>query len=724
MVELKELLDASVRNATGLPEAEPRPGQWKLSKAVADVLLTGEGDVAGIAPTGTGKSLAYLAPAAKLACSGGRTLISTESLALQDQIVNKDFPAVKSALKELAGRDIEIAVHKGWSNYVCLASAQDYGQSLAGPGSTDEEIIDHPMATPLLKWALSPDNRDGDRANFPGAIRGEEWDKVSTTPDACLRKSCPFIDDCFPMRARQRASEADVIVTNHHLLAVQATKGVPVVLGSKALGELDAIVIDEAHTLPGVVRNQGATAISSRRLLSALRTLENNLPPGDPQVQVYGHSGSNLGEQLDAVISELIEETDDDGKIEGDHDPLGGLSESIQIWCKELINAINIANHAAKGAQEVRAKKAVGRIHTLISDLNEVTRGGAGIARWVEVDERAGRKTPTLNSSLVDVSGPLHHNVYNVPLPDEGAETQEQTPDRDWVDDELPAEDPPWETPQRRLPVAAVSATIPKSFPHDAGLQAPITEYESPFSSAYGSSLLYIPRPIVDGVKVPTRTFGGGRESMNTYEHTPWAGRIMKRLVESAGGRALVLSATAKAGKEYAELLRIASGGRWAVFSQWDGVSKDITTRKWREDETAVLVGTRSYMTGVDAPGSTCSLVIVDRVPRGAGNVVDDARVEVLAEDMSEFRARDLVYAVDAAQLLEQAAGRLIRSMSDAGVVAVLDPRLLKGKSISYPAPTRKIYMHALRFFPEKTARLSNAESFLKELTSGVAEAA
>ncbi|HLS00370.1 MAG TPA: helicase C-terminal domain-containing protein, partial [Beutenbergiaceae bacterium] len=290
---------------------------------------------------------------------------------------------------------------------------------------------------------------------------------------------------------------------------------------------------------------------------------------------------------------------------------------------------------------------------------------------------------------------------------------------RELIDEHKAAElPPPWEEtpPKRKLPVAAVSATIPATFPVDAGLSTGISEYESPFADAYGESMLYIPRPIVDGVEVPTRTFGR-RVSMDTRGHATWAERIMKRLVEASGGRALVLSATVAAGQQYAHALRTAAAGRWTVYSQWDGVSKDITTSRWREDETSVLVGTRSYMTGVDAPGPTCSLVIIDRVPRGAGNVVDDARVEVLAEESGEFRARDLVYAVDAAQLLEQGAGRLIRSISDSGMVAVLDPRLLKGKDITYPGSTRKIYMNAFRFFSQKTARLATAEDYLRQLS-------
>ena len=319
----------------------------------------------------------------------------------------------------------------------------------------------------------------------------------------------------------------------------------------------------------------------------------------------------------------------------------------------------------------------------------------------------------------MDVSDALRHNVWT-------------TQDTDADDDAETGREPDrydaggngvWEPPRRELPVVAVSATVPASFPRDAGLRAPTVSYESPFAEAYESSLLYVPHAQGDVPELPVRTYGK-RQSLDTAAHPKWAVGIMADLVEASGGRALVLSATAKAGRMYAQELRARAGGRWRVLSQWDGLGKEATTRAWRQEETSVLVGTRSYMTGVDAPGATCQLVIVDRVPRGAANVVDDARVEVLAQEMSEFRARDLVYAVDAAQLLAQAAGRLIRSTSDRGMVAVLDPRLLKTQKVKYPPSTRKIYKDALAHFTSRTASVCTAKSFLASLTSSDTDSA
>lgn len=164
----------------------------------------------------------------------------------------------------------------------------------------------------------------------------------------------------------------------------------------------------------------------------------------------------------------------------------------------------------------------------------------------------------------------------------------------------------------------------------------------------------------------------------------------------------------------YAEKLREHARGRWNVLDAWS-LTREAAVAQWRADETSVLVGTRGLMTGVDAPGPTCSLVIVDRIPRAAANPVDEARKEVAAAKVGKWKADGLVYVADAAALLEQAAGRLVRSKDDKGMVAVLDPRLLKG-AIAYGGDSRAAYMDALGHFSRKTATLDRAVAYLRDL--------
>ena len=207
----------------------------------------------------------------------------------------------------------------------------------------------------------------------------------------------------------------------------------------------------------------------------------------------------------------------------------------------------------------------------------------------------------------------------------------------------------------------------------------------------------------------------GSKPRFDTYErHPEFVRHLAANLVRANGGRALVLTAKTSDGKALVEHLRAELDV--PVYSQWDGENVAVVKRQWVADEESVLVGTRSLMTGVDAPGETCSLVIVDRPPRSPSNPVDDARVEALIDrsGFSKWDADRLVYVSDAATELQQAVGRLIRSEQDRGAVAVLDPRMLRGSAISYPEPTRRQYMRALEAFPVKSMQVDEAAGWLR----------
>ena len=186
-------------------------------------------------------------------------------------------------------------------------------------------------------------------------------------------------------------------------------------------------------------------------------------------------------------------------------------------------------------------------------------------------------------------------------------------------------------------------------------------------------------------------------------------------LVEASAGSALVLAATSAAGKAYADALRKKFGGRLTVYSQWDKTGASEAVRLFKADRTSVLVGTKSLMTGVDASGATCRLVIINRAPRRPANPVDDARVELILErrgNIPRAVATGMVYAEDAATLLSQAAGRLIRSTSDSGVVAFLDDRMVADNPQVYPTPTRKIYASAFADFPHVTTDIEEVRAY------------
>lgn len=269
----------------------------------------------------------------------------------------------------------------------------------------------------------------------------------------------------------------------------------------------------------------------------------------------------------------------------------------------------------------------------------------------------------------------------------------------------------------RPLTVCTISATLPDGFTRDAGLKAQPRHYPSPFDDAFKNSMVFIPR-VVDAHDVDAVSSDRyGSQKFDTGKHQKWATQHIIDLVNANRGSALILSSTVSAGKAYAAALRAAAGGRWNIHSQWDGENARVLIGRWRDDISSVMVGTRSLMTGVDAPGATNTLVIVDRAPRSASNPVDDARVEAIAEAVGGDRwaADRMVYVSDAALLLEQAAGRLIRSQSDSGMIAVLDPRMLNAGPFRYQAQVRASYQKALEKFPHKTADSATALAWLRE---------
>lgn len=707
------------RYVTEVREVHSRPVRCIVVGADSHLFL------AGNAMIPTHNSLSYLVPAAVQAMQGSRTLISTESLGLQHQVVEKDFPAVAVAVGQMCDLPApSVAVLKGWSNYACLRAAGDSVFNAAGVESPDnpQAYLDQActlaarQGDALAVWCLDPENETGDRAKYTGSLAERDWDRVSVTPDACLNDECPLLEYCYPRQARSQAASAQVVVTNHSMLAVQAAKAVPVVIGSKALGDFDQVVVDEAHALPGIVRGMGSVEVHAGRIAGAIRSLSRVLDGSDARVRSAITEAEALTDKLSSQLASSAQHLGGDAsRVPEDYDPLSGCGDDLLAWCSGAVRMISTATRRLAPSQRLPALKAMSRISSLAADIKEVRVGDIGLARWYEVtpDGRA-----AVCASPVDVGAMLHGQVWTAPVI-----TDDQDPDE--PSDPLEGATNAWDGQRRELSVVALSATLPKGFGSEAGLRGRAVEYPSPFADAYAGSALFVPDADAPGWPVPSRTFGR-KQSLDTREHPRWALDSMKALIEAAGGHALVLSATRAAGELYARELSQHARGRWRVLNQWSGESKQATVGRWRQEDSSVLVGTRSYMTGVDAPGRTCSLVIIDRVPRAAGNVVDDARAQVLAQNMNDFTARELIYGGDAAQLLAQAAGRLVRSTADRGVVAVLDPRLLRRQPFSYNESTRRLYMGALSAFPSvsKMTSLQQVCQYLGEMSETYKEAA
>ncbi len=665
---------------------------------------------AGEAPTGVGKSLAAGVPAAIMAAlRQERTIIATESLSLQSQLVNKDLPVVVDAVSDVLGRRPKFALLKGWSNYVCAAATVHSASELTMHAPTTVayalESISSIVASPeseVIKWALEQvaDDDSGDRATMPLDATNEMWDSVSTTPAECPGVlQCPFGEMCRPAKARELASEADIIVTNHAMLAVQAAIGVQVVIANKTIGPIHHLVIDEAHGLANTVRAQGATSVSAWRLFDVLRSVE-HLHSGSPgKTKMLRTGGLEVMRDLDRYLASKLR-----GKAIATIAPsvecLGDGTDDLVLGWLERARVLVPRPDSTIVLREVRDRyRALAKIDALKDAITSMATDALNIARWIEIETRHARQPTGLESlsgavlrlSPVDVAPLLIANLYDAQVIGEVVD----------------------EDATLVMSATVMSATLPQSSVFDLGVSARREEYESPFSAAFANSALFIPKTDADDL-AQLCTTDNGKFRFNTSAHAAWATSVINDLVAANEGSALVLSATTAAGKLYAESLRSAHP-RLTVLSQWDGASTQNVVTRWRDDHDAVLVGTRSLATGTDAPGGTNCLTIIDRVPRSASNPVNDARLAKIQERLAvdKWSADLFVYVADAAVLLEQAAGRLIRSVSDSGMVAVLDPRLLKSSPVKYPEPTRRIYMDPLLKFGVKITDPSEACEWL-----------
>jgi len=713
-------LAAFVTEATGNPDARPRPGQAAAFDAAVRAFDGRQHSLASL-PTGSGKSAIGLAAAAHRAVAyEERTIISTESLSLLSQIIDKDAPTMIAACRALGVRPITVATFKGVSNYLDSRRLFDTANQLAGttnpediaalteavaktssvPTAIDGPDIDRESLIALVAWGLAqyadPD-APGDRHSYPANHSAAEWALVSAASSAQAAKvnDTGFIPKA--LAAKERAAEADIVVTNHTMLGIQAAQGLPIVNGSAAIGVFQNIVVDEAHALPSEVRARGAAEVSGRTIHALTRAV--SAVAEGAQIQRWSDDGATLASRLEQILAARIGGKGEPVRLADGDDPLDGIGEHITAWAGRVVSLLRPAASSPVLNTMLAAFRAVERADELCAGIRTVSEHRIGTARWVQGDDRpdVAVRWSSAQASLIDVSAKIRNNLWTLPGNDE--------------------------IPDEPLGVLCMSATLPDGFQFEAGADSPVIAYPSPFAAAYSQSVLYIPAvtAATAAADIPALTSDRwGKRKFDTQMHTTWAADQIADLVGANDGSALVLSATAKAGRVYAEALRDAFP-HLTVYSQWDGMTPALLLSKWRDEHDSVLVGTRSLMSGVDAPGQTCTLVILDRIPRAAGNPLDDARVESVMQraGCDKWTADRLVYAADAALLEQQSVGRLIRAESDAGVCAVLDPRLVRTDAgakagISYQEQTRQTYASPLRVFPNRVHTLAEAVAWLE----------
>lgn len=614
----REILDAVVRAMGGAR----RQGQEKMADAVSEALEEG-GHVIVQAGTGTGKSVGYLAPAMEWAAkTGNRVIVSTATLALQRQIVAVDAPRVAEAVRERYGRTPEVALVKGWNNYVCLRKAaggypeEDALISRAsgeyGASATGEEVVR------LREWAMATDT--GDRDDLVPGVSDRAWRQVSVAKPECIGAKCPMRGSCFPVLAREAAEEADIVVTNHSMLGVQSTK-------TPVLPESAAFVVDEAHELAERVTGQLTVSLSKSDVSSLARLLRRQ---------------SILATELEAAGEELVEVLDelDEGRLEELPAPLVDslsrmLGELQQV--REDVNDLGDKDEAATAAKSLTRGRVMALVDVVEQLLSEdVTQGR--IVPWIARDAD-GRSS--LHAAPLDVSASLADTLFEGKAVILTSATLEVGGSFQHI-------------------ASAVGFTYPSQGPWKG------IDVGSPFDHAK-QGILYaaaaLPAPGREGIGEPQL-------------------KEIVELLEASGGGALGLFTSRRAAQEAAEYAR--ERLETPVFCQGDDQLSTLVG-EFAQNDAASLFGTLSLWQGVDVPGRTCRLIIIDRIPFPRPNdPLTQARTRAVAEAGGNgFMS---VAAAHAALLLAQGAGRLLRRTDDRGVVAILDPRIVAARYGSFLA--------------------------------------
>lgn len=631
--DAREALAEAVRRLGG----SLRAGQAEMADRVEAALDVGS-HLLVQAGTGTGKSLGYLVPVMLHAATAEeRAVVSTATLALQRQVMTKDAPMAADAVEAVTGVRPSVALLKGWQNYLCrhrLAGGypDDDADTLfsAGAATTPGRVGEADRGSVgeqivrLREWAA--ETATGDRDDLIPGVSDRAWAHVSVSRAECLGPSCPLHEECFPELARAAASQADVVVTNHAMLGIAAAGNVGV------LPDYRVLVVDEAHELAGRVRSQGTVSLSAAAVMRVAAAARRG-------ASVVVTELEEAGQRLQLALADLP-----DGRLADGLPPAG--REALVVLdgaARRVLADVRGASRASRDGGTDAGGAALARtaVADLIDTIERMTSDSVRERRdvaWVE-RPRAGAEPPRLTLAPIDVAAAIADSLLN---------------DR---------------------AVVLTSATLALG----GGFE--------PMARALG---LTVASDRWDGVDVGTPFDYARQGILYAPTHLPRPGRgiceavldELLALTEASGGGMLGLFSSRRAAAEAAEVLRGATD--LTVYAQGDDQLSTLV-EAFAADEDACLVGTLSLWQGVDVPGRTCRLVIIDRIPfPRPDDPVAQARSEaVAAAGGNGFMS---VSATHAALLLAQGAGRLIRRPDDRGVVAVLDPRLRTARYGSFLA--------------------------------------
>ena len=566
--------------AGAIPAFAPRPGQQRLAEAVATAFES-RASLLAEAGTGTGKTYAYLVPAL---LSGMKTIVSTGTRALQDQLYHRDLPRVRDAL----GVGLKTALLKGRANYLCLYRME---QAKGEAGFGDREQVSQFQR--IVAW--SGRTRMGDMAELEGLPEDSPLlPMVTSTTDNCLGSECPFWNECFVVQARQRAQAADLVVVNHHLLLADLA------LKQEGFGEIlpgaQAFVVDEAHQLPELAAQFFGEGLGARPLVELARDtmreckdVAGAMATVQPHAQRLEHATRALRAAMDALPVRATRER------AMDSDAVVDAFDALELSLTGLADAVAPLRETSPGfdACHARAIEMAGRLARWSEQQGQDQ--DVGDVLWYELTARGFR----LQRTPLDVSGPLREH--------------REKSRAAWV-------------------FTSATLAVAGGFDHIAtrlGLDDPETVLEpSPFDWNT-QALCYMPP--------------GLPEPMSRGYTTALVDAV-RPVLEASGGRAFLLFASHRALREAAAALR---GAPWPLFVQGEMPRAQLLQR-FRESGNGVLLGAASFREGVDVAGDALSVVVIDKLPFAApDDPVFEARLQAVRRaGGNPFRDEQLPQAV------------------------------------------------------------------------------
>ncbi len=614
-----------------LPIYEPRPSQLRMAELVQEALAKGRALVVE-AGTGTGKTLAYLLPAAR---SGLKVVISTATKTLQEQLLEKDVPLLKAL-----GVDATFAFLKGRQNYLCLLHYDQFERNPTFAVREEEDLYRE-----IAAWAAVTET--GDKAELASLPENyAAWRDLSSTADSCTGQKCEFYDQCFVFKMRRRAGEADVVVVNHHLffadLALRSSSAGDT--GAAVLPRYDAVVFDEAHAVEEVATEHFGAQLSSWRVgelgRDAIKALQRRpllVGARDLAARLLQDGGDFF-----AAAAALRPPERSSGKrasgpdLQGLKDPgdarwalARGALAPAESERQELIEIVRALGASLSGSDDSDLDLLERRCVSLGADLalfGTSDRGGSGSIHWAEL--RQGHLV--LHASPIEIGSLLQDRLYDRigPVVFTSA-TLAVAGGLDYF--------------QRRVGLADESGPL---FPTDTAV------LESPFDYQKNAAI-YLPREMPDPID-PAFPEAVADE--------------LRKLLPITGGRAFALFTSLKNMRAVHALL--ARELPWQVLLQ--GAAPKATLLKRFREQPSVLFASQSFWEGVDVQGDALSLVVIDKLPFAApSDPIIAARIEQQGE--GAFYGYQVP---QAALALKQGFGRLIRSAQDRGVVAILDRRV------------------------------------------------